>query len=54
MAELSLKDFSGYFSAPAGLALGGELPGSVALSILSQCHGVLYNSKLTSLDSVML
>ena len=54
MAELSLKDFSCYFSAPAGLALGGELPGSVALSILSQCHGVLYNSKLTSLDSVML
>ncbi|MGX9462785.1 XdhC family protein [Shewanella sp. A14] len=54
MAELSLNDFSGYFSAPAGLALGGELPGSVALSMLSQCHGVLYNSKLTSLDTVML
>ena len=54
LAELSLTDFNGYFSAPAGLALGGELPGSVALSMLSQCHGVLYNSKLTSLDSVML
>ncbi|WP_282110833.1 XdhC family protein [Shewanella algicola] len=54
LAQLSLDDFNGYFSAPAGLALGGELPGSVALSILSQCHGVLYHSKLTSLDSVML
>ncbi|WP_137226705.1 XdhC family protein [Shewanella sp. MEBiC00475] len=54
MADLSLDDFSGYFSAPAGLALGGELPGSIALSVLSQCHGVLYGSQLTSLDSVML
>lgn len=54
IAELNVDDFKGYFSAPAGLALGGELPGSVALSILSQCHGVLYNSKLTSLDCVML
>ncbi|MEH6462699.1 MAG: XdhC family protein [Shewanella psychromarinicola] len=54
MAELTVDDFSGYFSAPAGLALGGELSGSVGLSILSQCHGVLYQSKLTSLDTVML
>lgn len=54
MAELNIDDFSGYFSAPAGLALGGELPGSVGLSILSQCHGVLYQSKITSLDTVML
>ncbi|AZG73813.1 XdhC family protein [Shewanella livingstonensis] len=54
LAELTVDDFSGYFSAPAGLALGGELPGSVALSILSQCHGVLYQSQITSLDTVML
>ncbi|GGB50800.1 XdhC family protein [Shewanella inventionis] len=53
IATLSLADFSGYFAAPAGLALGGELPGSVALSMLSQCHGVLYQAKLTRLDSVM-
>ena len=54
IAKLHVADFSGFFSAPAGLALGGELPGSVALSMLSQCHGVLYKSSLTHLDTVML
>ncbi|MCL1144024.1 XdhC family protein [Shewanella gaetbuli] len=53
-AKLSLADFNCFFSAPAGLALGGELPSSVALSMLSQCHGVLHKSKLTRLDEVML
>ncbi|WP_144206789.1 XdhC family protein [Shewanella donghaensis] len=57
-SELSVDDFKGFFSAPAGLALGGELPSSVALSILSQCHGVLHHGlkqqdKLSSLDKVM-
>ncbi|MCL1065248.1 XdhC family protein [Shewanella olleyana] len=58
LAELSEQDFSGFFSAPAGLALGGELPSSVALSILSQCHGVLHHQidkqdELSRLDKVM-
>ncbi|NKF50282.1 XdhC/CoxI family protein [Shewanella sp. WXL01] len=52
-AELTVDDFSGVFSAPAGLALGGELPSSIALSMLSQCHSVLYQSKMTTLDKVM-
>ncbi|MEZ9538750.1 XdhC family protein [Shewanella sp. 10N.286.51.B8] len=57
--QLSTDDFSGFFSAPAGLALGGELPSSVALSILSQCHGVLHHGlkrqgELSNLDKVML
>lgn len=53
VAQLNVNDFSGYFSAPAGLALGGELPSSVGLSMLAQCHGVLHNSQLISLDKVM-
>ncbi|WP_394130100.1 XdhC family protein [Shewanella maritima] len=59
-AELSDSDFSGYFSAPAGLAIGGELPSSIALSILSQCHSVLFQGHqvlqqgdCVSLDKVM-
>lgn len=54
VAGLVQGDFSCVFAAPAGLALGGELPESVALSILSQCHGVLHDAKQISLDRVML
>ena len=32
-------------SAPAGLDLGGQLPESIALSILAECHAVLYRSQ---------
>ncbi|CAM3276554.1 XdhC family protein [Shewanella violacea] len=53
-AGLLLADFSCSFAAPAGIALGGELPESVALSILSQCHGVFHEAKQVSLDKVML
>ncbi|WKD50072.1 XdhC family protein [Microbulbifer spongiae] len=52
-AGVTIQDFHGVFSAPAGLALGGELPESIALSILAQCHGVLHQAELTSLDRVM-
>ena len=53
MAGLSTESFSGVFSAPAGLALGGELPSAVALSILAQCHGVLHGATLQHLDEIM-
>lgn len=53
MAGLSTESFSGVFSAPAGLALGGELPSAVALSILAQCHGVLHGATLKHLDEIM-
>lgn len=50
---LSKSDFNSFFSAPAGFALGGELPESVALSILAQCHGVLHGARQIPLDKVM-
>ncbi|MCL1122367.1 XdhC family protein [Shewanella seohaensis] len=53
MAELSTDSFSGFFSAPAGLALGGELPSAIALSILAQCHGVLHGAPCSILDGIM-
>ncbi|WP_444927614.1 XdhC family protein [Microbulbifer sp. TRSA002] len=51
-AGIKVSDFYGVFSAPAGLALGGELPESIALSILAQCHGVLHQARLLPLDKV--
>ncbi|GIU42838.1 XdhC family protein [Shewanella algidipiscicola] len=54
LAELTSDAIKPFFSAPAGLALGGELPASIALSILSECHGVLHQAKLGALQEVML
>ena len=42
-AQVNLSHFSGFFSAPAGFDIGGELPESIALSILAECHAVLHN-----------
>jgi len=42
LAGLSEKSLRHPVSSPAGLDIGGELPESVALSILSECHGVLF------------
>lgn len=53
MAELNTEDFAGALSAPAGLALGGELPSAIALSILAQCHGVLHGASMAKLDGIM-
>ena len=39
-AELTLP-----VSAPAGLDIGGQLPESIALSILAECHGVLHRGQ---------
>lgn len=35
---------------PIGLDLGGELPESIALSILSEIHGILHQSSMSSLN----
>lgn len=44
ITELSAQDFFGKLSGPAGLDLGGELPESIALSILAECHAQLFKS----------
>lgn len=41
-ANISINDFKGFFSAPAGFNIGGELPESIALSILAECHAVFH------------
>lgn len=41
-ANITLDDFKGFFSAPAGFDIGGELPESIALSILAECHAVFH------------
>ncbi|MEG3753003.1 XdhC family protein [Psychromonas arctica] len=48
-AQVDLSNFSGFFSAPAGFDIGGELPESIALSILAESHAVLHG-KLTKKD----
>jgi len=42
-ANITLNDFKGFFSAPAGFNIGGELPESIALSILAECHALFHN-----------
>lgn len=41
-AGLTQQDFMLALNSPAGLDIGGELPESIALSILSQAHAVLH------------
>ena len=44
-AQLGEAALSCPVSAPAGLDLGGQLPESIALSILAECHAVLNRSQ---------
>ncbi len=44
-AGLSEQQLTCPVSAPAGLDIGGQLPESIALSILAECHAVLNQSK---------
>jgi len=37
------QNFSAQVRGPAGLAIGGDLPESIALSILSECHAAIFN-----------
>ncbi len=43
-ARLSEAELKQPLSGPAGFDIGGELPESIALSILSECHAVLHKS----------
>lgn len=42
-ANLKGSDITPVINGPAGFNIGGELPESIALSILSQCHAALHN-----------
>lgn len=48
-AGLKLNDFTVPLQAPAGLNLGGELPESIALSMLAQAHAILHETDATPL-----
>jgi xanthine dehydrogenase accessory factor len=41
LAGVNESDIPGYFASPAGFDIGGDLPESIALSIIAQCHSVL-------------
>ncbi len=40
-------------SGPAGLDIGGELPESIAMSILSECHAKLHNCSAQSISDIL-
>lgn len=53
-AKLNQSDFNGVaISGPAGLRLGGELPESIALSILAECHAYFYGADAGSICDVL-
>ena len=50
-ANMSKRDYTKTLWNPMGLALGGELPESIALSVLSEIHAVLHKEKGESLGA---
>lgn len=52
-ARLSESDLKQPLSGPAGLDIGGELPESIALSILAECHAVLHHRKAELINREM-
>ncbi len=53
MAGIVENDLRVPLAGPAGLYLGGDLPESVALSILAECHAALYDTSAHSLSAVL-
>lgn len=52
-AGLTESDLLQSLSGPAGLDIGGELPESIALSILSECHSVIHKTPMVSAPSAV-
>ncbi len=48
------QNFSAQVRGPAGLAIGGDLPESIALSILSECHAAIFNAGAVGLKTPQL
>ncbi|WP_339720211.1 XdhC family protein [uncultured Paraglaciecola sp.] len=53
IAKLSRKELTKPLANPVGLRLGGELPESIALSMLSEAHAVLENTDALSISGVL-
>lgn len=51
-ASLRERDLTVPIASPAGLALGGDLPESIALSIIAECHAVLYGGSALAFSSI--
>jgi xanthine/CO dehydrogenase XdhC/CoxF family maturation factor len=52
-AGLSQQDLSTPLANPVGLRLGGELPESIALSILAEAHAFIENSNAYSISGIL-
>lgn len=52
-AAVSESDLSCRLAGPAGLSLGGELPESIALSIIAECHAALFSKNAISISQVL-
>lgn len=52
-AGISEHALSCALAGPAGLSIGGELPESIALSILSECHAALHQRRGESISGVL-
>jgi xanthine dehydrogenase accessory factor len=53
VAEAAVTSAKWPLAGPAGLDIGGELPESIALSILAECQAALYNHSGQSLSGVL-
>ena len=52
-AQIEDKSLPFIFAGPSGLNIGGTLPESIALSILSECHACLYSKNAQSMSQVL-
>jgi len=52
-AEIKEESLPFIFAGPSGLDIGGTLPESIALSILSECHASLYGRNAQSMSQVL-
>jgi len=52
-AKVNEQSLPFVFAGPAGLSIGGTLPESIALAILSECHASLHNKKAQSISYIL-
>ena len=52
-AQIEKQSLPFKFAGPSGLNIGGTLPESIALSILSECHACLYKKDAQSISQIL-